>query len=192
MASTALAVGAALLCAAGPAPVLDAAPPPPATANTTGLTIASVGTATLTVPGGGSAPYSATSSSTVTGKLPATVVTDVRPLGGAWTVTVSANAFKHGANPAVTVPASAAKLYLAGATVAAVRTTLLGLGSVGATVNTATLQSANVHLGTPYTLLSGTTGMLGGTVIYEPTMVVVVPAATPAGTYTAVVTQTVS
>jgi hypothetical protein len=133
-----------------------------------------------------------------TGSMPETTVTDQR--GGllrTWTVNVSATDFTHEAHdpadpdhddPALVVAASNARAYFGAASVDE-----LVLGTVtGMTVTQAELVAGTNHLGSPYTLIGGTTPLGNGSVTYTPSITVDVPAGTPAGTYTGTVTQTVS
>jgi hypothetical protein len=137
-------------------------------------------------------------SQSFSGLLPATTVTDQR--GGllqAWTVNVSATDFAHEdhvpgdpdyGDASMVVDASNARAYF---DVEAVEDITFGL-LTGMTVTGAELALGVNDLGTPYTLIAGTTPLGNGSVTYTPSITVDVPAGTPAGTYTGTVTQTVS
>lgn len=151
----------------------------------TGLSISQPsGTASL-----GAATMSLTGTS-VSGSLGATTVTDTRGLlAGNWTTTIAGPSagFQDSATPTPdTVPASAASVWvdLTTATIAplasAVPTTLhlaqatgLSLTSAAQTLVTATTAGSN-------------------SVTFNPTIAVTIPASTPAGTYSGLITQTVS
>jgi hypothetical protein len=162
------------------------------TAAGAGLSLSAAGT-TSTIDSGGSDPvFDALSSGTVTGNLNAVTVTDARgTLLGSWTVTVSGTSWINGSDATVTVAASNGRAYLDAADLTAL-TTALGGSLTGMTLTSAELTAGTSNLGTPYTLVAGTTALGNGEVTYTPAISVTVPANTPAGTYTATVTQTVS
>ena len=188
----ALAAGSLLALVVQPASALSAGASVLA-APTAGLTILTVGSATLEVDGGGNASYDPDDPVVVRGTLPLTTVTDVRTFGGDWSVSVSATAFSHGADASVQVPKAATRVYLDATSVSVLRTDLLGLGLTGSSVTAAVLVGdGGPTLASPYQLIAGKSGLLGGTIVFQPVMEVTIPAATPAGTYAAVVTQTVS
>lgn len=142
---------------------------------------------------GSTAEYSATDSSTVTGDLPETTVTDTRGTPNAnWTVTVSAlDHFEHSENDSFTVDKNQGRVYMEAANAAAL-VTALGGDLSGMTVTGGTFTAAGAeNLGSPYTLLTGKTVLGNGSIVYTPSMTLNIPAATPAGTYSAIVRQTV-
>jgi hypothetical protein len=165
-------------------------------ASGSGLSV-SQAASTATLQSGGSNPaFDALNAGAVTGSLPATTVTDQRgTLAGTWTVTVSGTNFVNGASSSVTVGRSNARVYLDAANLSGLTTTLGGALN-GMTLTAAELTAGTNNLGANggagYTLISGSTTLGNGSVTYTPAMSVTVPAATPAGTYTATVTQTVS
>jgi hypothetical protein len=116
---------------------------------------------------------------TITGTLGGNVVvTDTRAaLAAAWTAVASSTDFTTGgATSAETIPAGDAT-YTPGA----VTTT----GTVTTTESTITLS------GTPQTVVTGT-GSGNNTASWDPTIAVAVPAAAVGGTYTGILTQSVS
>lgn len=149
-------------------------------------------TATLT-DGGGALSFDALSDGTVSGTLPATTVTDDRgtPLGG-WTVAVVATGdWENSADDSITVGAENARAYFDVASASAL-TTALGGALSGMAVTGGEFNVGTSDLATSYTLLSGTTTLGNGSVTFSPAIDITVPAGTPAGTYSAVVRQTVS
>jgi hypothetical protein len=119
--------------------------------------------------------------------LTLTTVTDTRLAGTAWSVTANVSEFSDGAAPTPhLIPRSALKLSVPGAP-------LKVLGAAGMTID---------RKGTA-TAVNGTSGDLAGlvsasatgglnTVEYTPHIDITVPAGTPAGTYTGVLTQSVA
>lgn len=139
-----------------------------------------------------SATFNASGASTVTGNLPDTTVTDQRgSLAAAWTVSVSGTDFVHASTPSQVVGKANARVYLDAANLAGL-TTMLGANLAGMTVTSFESNVGTSNLATSYTLVAGTTTLGDGSVTYTPRMDVNVPAGTPAGTYGATVTQTVS
>lgn len=124
--------------------------------------------------------------------LPTLTVADDRGVvDGAWTVTASATAFVHADDPGHTVAATQARAHLDAASVADLAASLGG-SLDGMTLTAAELTAGSSDLGTAYTLLAGTTPTGTGSVAVVPRLALTVPAATPAGTYTATITATVS
>lgn len=129
----------------------------------------------------------------VSGTLPATTVTDERgALLGQWTVQVSGTDFTHAADSTVGVARANARVFLDAVDLTALTTTLAAGTLEGMTVTGAELTAGTNNLSSTYTLIQGTTDTGTGKVTYVPAMKVTLPANTPAGTYTATVTQTVS
>ncbi|MFP5310328.1 MAG: hypothetical protein ACLGIR_12220 [Actinomycetes bacterium] len=195
LASTSLAAAALLLVPVG-ATASDTTVSFTVAASGSGLSVSQAGGTASLASGGSNPVFDALAAGTVTGSLPATTVTDQRgTLLGAWTVNVSGTDFVNGADATVTVARSNARVYLDAANLAGLTTTLGGALS-GMTLTSAELTAGTNNLGSNagagYTLIAGTTAVGNGSVTYTPAMQVTVPAATPAGTYTATVTQTVS
>lgn len=160
-------------------------------ANGAGLSIAQ-STSSATLDDGGAALGFSLTDGTVSGSLPATTVTDERgELGGAWTVTVSGSDFANDADAGVTVAAASGRAYLDAADLTTL-TGSLGAALQGMVLTGAELTAGTSDLGTAYTMIAGTTTLGNGSITYTPAMDVAVPGGTPAGTYTATVTQTVS
>lgn len=148
--------------------------------------------ASATLTDGGAALGFSLTDGTVSGQLPATTVTDQRgTLAGAWAVSVSGTDFVNDGDAGVTVGAANGRAYLDAADLTTL-TGALGAGLDGMLLTGAELAAGTSDLGTPYTLVAGTTTLGNGSITYTPAMDVTVPAGTPAGTYTATVTQTVS
>lgn len=143
--------------------------------------------------GGANPVFDATNPGSVSGSLPATTVTDQRgELVGAWTVSVASDGdWENQADTGVTVAASNARAYLDAADLPSLVTTL-GAGLDGMVLTGAELTAGTNDLGSSYTLIAGTTTLGNGSVVYTPAIDITVPADTPAGTYEAVVSQTVS
>ena len=195
LAATSLAATALLLVPVG-ATASDTTVSFTVAASGSGLSVSQAGGTASLASGGSNPVFDALSAGAVTGSLPATTVTDRRgTLLGAWTVTVSGTNFVNGSDASVTVPRSNARVYLDAANLAGLTTTLGGALS-GMTLTSAELTAGTNNLGSNagagYTLIAGTSALGNGSVTYTPAMQVTVPAATPAGTYTATVTQTVS
>lgn len=132
------------------------------------------------------------STASISDTLPAVTVTDNRGAlgGGAWTVGVGSTSFVNQSDNGITIPASAGRVYVNTANI--VTGTLAGV--LGGMVVVAGESAVPVNdLGTPYTLLSGTTlPLLTGSVTITPTMDVTVPQNAAVGTYRGTVTYTTS
>ncbi len=148
----------------------------------------------VTLQDGGSNPmFDVLNANSVSGSLPATTVTDERgTLAGAWTVSVASDgAWENQADTSVTVAASNARVYLNAADLSTLSTALDAVTG-GMVLTGAELTAGTNNLGSSYTLLSGTTTLGNGSLTYTPAIDITIPAATPAGTYEAVVNQTIS
>lgn len=184
------------LAALGALALLGAPAAATASDTTTSFTVAASGSLAISqgssTANAGSASYSAGSSTSVTGTLPSTTITDSRGTPGAsWSVKVKAmGAFVHGVDSGITVPASAGRVYMDAANPTAMATALGGSLSGMTLTGGAYTDTGAENLGTEYTLVSGTTTLGNGSVTYTPGVKVTIPAATPAGTYSAVVRQT--
>jgi hypothetical protein len=188
----ALAAGLLLSAAAMPASASGEGPELVA-AETAGLTILTIGSATLELAGGGDAAYDPENLSVVVGLLPMTTVTDQRLSGATWSVSISATDFLHAADSAVQVPRGAARIYLDATTIDDLRIDLIGLGLLGSSIETAVLRGdVATTLAGSYVLLSGESGPVGSTIVFQPAMELSIPAATPVGSYASVITQSVS
>lgn len=145
----------------------------------------------------GSAAFSAASLTSgddaVSGTLPATTVTDARgQLLGGWSVDVVADGdWENQADSSVTVPATGARAYFNAGDLTELTSTLSGT-LAGMTITGAELVAGTSNLATSYELVAGTTTTGDGDVTYTPAIEIEVPEGTPAGTYEAVVTQTLS
>jgi hypothetical protein len=162
-------------------------------AETAGLTILTVGSATLELTGGGVPAYDPENLSVVVGLLPMTTVTDQRVSGATWSVSISATDFSHAADSGVQVPRGAARIYLDATTIDDLRIDLIGLGLLGSSIDTAVLRGdVATTLAGSYVLLSGESGPVGSTILFQPAMELAIPAATPVGSYSSVITQSIS
>ena len=143
--------------------------------------------------GTGNPVFDAVNGDTVSGDLPATTVNDERgTLLGAWTVSVQSDGdWENQSDNSVTVAATNARVYLDAADLTALTTALTGTLD-GMVLTGAELNVGTNNLGSAYTLIAGTTTLGDGSVTYTPAIDITVPAGTPAGTYEAVVTQTIS
>lgn len=174
-----------------------------ASSNEVSFTVASGSTLSVTnsdaavdADGGTALPF-AVGDRTVSAALPDTTITDQRgTIGGTWTVTVAStgdwvrdNTDGLGDH---TVDRSNGHVYLG---VDGTGDALLGTLS-GMTVSTFEAQvgvndlSSNADAG--YTLIAGTTLVGSGTTVYTPEIDITIPGDTPAGEYSATVTQTIS
>lgn len=174
--------------------------------TTVSFTVASSGslavsqtTNTATLDNGGSdLDFNALLPGTVSGGLPALTITDDRgTLAAAWTVSVGIQAdgdgdreFDNTTDTSVSVDGSNAHVYIDVADLPTLVTDLAASGFVPTGVEL--VAGLNRLGGAPYTLIAGTTTLGNGSTTITPVMAVTVPAATPAGTYTATVQQTIS
>ena len=151
--------------------------------------------ATLTnkVDAGQNLGYSSSLAGIVTGTLPETTVTDTRgSLVAAWTVDVVAMGdWLNSTDNAITVGAEQGRAYIAVADTAAL-VTAVALNPTDGLLTGGEFTVGVNDLGTEYTLLSGTSTTGNMSIAYTPTVDITIPAATPAGEYTATVQQTVS
>lgn len=156
------------------------------TGNTTVTFAITAGSLNITVPAtvniGSAAP-----GGSITGQLGAVQVTDQRGLlVSTWTTTVTSTAFTTGgATAAETIPVSAVK-YASGPTTA---TTGVGVFTPGQ-ANTAA--AATLTSTTGLNAMQLTLGVGNNSATWNPTLVVAVPAAAVAGTYTGTVTHSVA
>jgi hypothetical protein len=158
-------------------------------ANASGLSVSSAAASATVDNSGSNLVFDPAGAGTITDTLPAVTVTDKRgQLAAGWTLSVSGTAFTSGSN---SVAASNARVYNDAADVTAL-TGVLGGALSGMVVTGGEMAVGTSNLGTPYTLLSGTTTLGNGSVTATPTMRVAVPAGTPIGTYTGTVTYTAS
>lgn len=117
----------------------------------------------------------------ITGDLPAMEVSGPEGSAGNWSVSIQMTGpFDAGAGK---VPADRALAYLAGEPI---QTDDMYAEAYALT------KVKGVNLGTGGELIGGTVGPNGGTVTYTPRVTVTIPPATPSGTYTGTIVQTVS
>ncbi len=161
-------------------------------ASGSGLSIGQ-SSSTASIDDGGSDPtFDPASAGSVSGDLPTTTVTDVRgTLAAAWTVSVVGEAFANATDGAVTVAATNSHAYIDVADAPAL-VTLLGGALDGMLITGGEFNVGVNDLGSSYTLLSGTTTLGDGSVAFTPAIDVTIPSGTPAGSYSATITQTVS
>jgi hypothetical protein len=156
------------------------------TGNTTVTFAITAGALNITVPAtvniGSAAP-----GGTITGQLGAVQVTDQRALlATAWTTTVTSTAFTTGtATAAETIPVGAVKYASGGSTA----TTGIGVFTPGQATTALAVPLATTGGPTAFAL---TLGVGNNSATWNPTLVVTVPAAAVAGTYTGTVTHSVA
>lgn len=156
-------------------------------AGATGVTFTLVGgalsitqpSAVATLTGAAQGP----SGTTMAGSLGSTTVNDARGVNLGWVSTISMTDFSDGATG--TLAASAAKAYVPGV----VTTT----GTVVATAGTYLTALTGLALSsTAQTFVTGSVALGANSATFTPSISVAVPSSTTVGTYTSVVTQTVS
>jgi hypothetical protein len=176
--------------------VVAAAPASADTCLQAGLPTTSCTTATLTVANGGlsilvtaagagaTSALTSTSASTVDISLGATTVIDSRPLARGWTSKATSTPFTPVTGDAPSIPVSSHSFFV---------------GGVGTPPASGDLAYPDGGAGTEAPVASGadlvthsSTTAPSLTVVYTPTMRVVVPVSQPGGAYTATVTQSVS
>jgi hypothetical protein len=170
-----------LLFSGGAAAALVLASTLPAAAATTPTTF-TIGAGALTISAPASANLGTVASGvgTLSGSLGGNVVvTDNRGLIlGGWTASATSTDFSDGASPAHTIPATNV-LYTPGAVT--VTGVVVAVPLIGTLSNTTALNVVTA------------TGVLGSdSASWDPTLTVTIPAAAPAGTYSATLTHSVA
>jgi hypothetical protein len=158
----------------------------PAHADTTTTTFTlSAGLLSISVPVSADLGSAATGSASLSSQLGAVTVTDARgALGEIWTATVSATDFTTGAASSNETIAKASVSYWSGTATAATGTAVRVPGQLAA----GNAQS----LSTARTAFSASATVGNNTTTWNPTLVVTIPAAAVAGTYTGTVTHSVA
>lgn len=156
------------------------------TADTT-LNVTLNGSLSISAPASASLVGSVAPGTVITGNLGTTTVEDTRGSLLGWTVTaVTDGDLRTAGNTATislgTLPAGGPLTWATG-TITATSGSLTGV-SAGA--------GGSLNPASPITVAVAALGAGGGTYTYNPTLTLTVPAGTVAGSYTAVVTQTVS